>query len=207
MDNNAQKARDGGLKNRFRFPAFLFRMVAALLPLAACNKDNGEDALSLIERHGLAGAFAAQITPTFMGESPMASGEHTVHFEATGDGRLRMHFEKFRAAPMPFEMTVDIVMEAKPGPDGTVLLEGGEGTFRAAPPNGGAIDPGDAPAGIQLPPGSESGLSSTEAAISGRYAEVEMDGQTAWRYDLRLSPGVPLPIEVLICTKDKKQAR
>jgi len=171
--------------------------------IVSCKKDKQEDSLSLIERHGLSGTFTAQITPTFMGTNPITSDEHSVYFEDAGNGRLRMHYEKFRASPMPFEMSVDIIMTVKAGPDNTVLFEGGGGTFKAEPPNGEEIDPNDIPEGIQLPEESLGGLSSDKATITGTYAEVEKEGQKAWRYDLKLTPGIPLPIEVVIYSKHK----
>lgn len=173
------------------------------IAVAGCKKDNEDNAQALIEKHGLVGTFTAQITPAFMGTSPMTSGEHTVYFEDLGNGKIRMHYEKFQADPMPFEMTVDITMDVKAGSNNTVIVEGKNGTFRAEPPNGEEIDPDDLPDGIQLPEGSEGGLSSNQASVSGTFAQIEKDGQTAWRYDLNVIPGVPLPIEILIYTKGK----
>ncbi|MBD1431365.1 hypothetical protein H8B06_00885 [Sphingobacterium sp. DN00404] len=170
--------------------------------ISSCSKEDDNDGQSLIEQYGLAGTYTAQIIPSFMGSNPMASGEHTVYFEALGDGRLRMLYEKFRADPMPFEMTVDINMSVKQGPNNSILLEGTGGTFKALPPKGEETDPEDIPDGIQLPPGSEGGVSSDQASITGTYAEIEKDGQKALRYDLNLTPGVPLPIEILIYTKN-----
>ncbi len=137
-----------------------------------------------------------------MGTNPVASGEHTIYFDDLGDGRLRLHFEKFQAGAMPFEMTVNIVMNVKEGPGHTVLFEGSNGTFKAEPPNGETVDPEDFPDGIQLPDGAEGGLSSTQATISGSYGEIEKEGQKALRYDLKLTSGIPLPIEILIYTKN-----
>ncbi|MGC4233553.1 MAG: hypothetical protein QM594_11290 [Niabella sp.] len=174
------------------------------LLILSCSKDKDElDGKGLIQKYSLAGSYAAQITPAFMGTNPVASGEHTVYIDDMGDGRLRLHYEKFRAEPMPFEMTVDIILNVKQGPNNTLLLEGNKGIFKADPPNGEAIDPDDMPGGIQLPEGSEGGLSSDQATISGSYGEIEKDGQNAWRYELKLTPGVPLPIEILIYTKNK----
>lgn len=178
----------------------IFFLLAALL--LSCNKDKDEvDGKALIQKYNLAGTYSAQITPAYMGTTPMASGEHIVYLEDAGNGQLRLHYEKFRAEPMPFEMTVDITMTVKQGPGNTVVLEGSKGTFKAEPPNGEEIDPDDLPDGIQLPEGSEGGLFSDQAAVSGIFAEVEKDGRKAWRYDLKLTPGVPLPIEILIYTK------
>lgn len=172
------------------------------ISISSCSKDDDNDGQSLIEQYGLAGTYTAQITPSFMGSNPMASGEHTVYFEDLGNGKLRMHFEKFQADPMPFEMTVDISMSVKQGPNNSILLEGTGGSFKALPPSGEEIDPEEVPGGIQLPPGSEGGLSSDQASIIGTYTEIEKDGQKALRYDLNLTPGVPLPIEILIYTKN-----
>lgn len=170
----------------------------------SCSKDNdGMDGKELILKYNLAGSYSAQITPAFMGTNPVASGEHTIYFDDLGNGRLRLHFEKFQAGVMPFEMTVDIVMNVKKGPAHTVLFEGSNGTFKAEPPNGETVDPEDFPDGIQLPDGAEGGLSSTQATISGSYGEIEKEGQRALRYDLTLTPGIPLPIEILIYTNAK----
>ncbi|MEA4917402.1 hypothetical protein [Proteiniphilum sp.] len=174
------------------------------LVLISCSKDNdGMDGKELIQKYDLAGTYTAQITPAFMGTNPVASGEHTIYFDDLGDGRLRLHFEKFRVGSMPFEMNVDIVMNVKEGSGNTVLFEGSNGTFKADPPNGGEIDPDDLPDGIQLPDGAEAGLYSNKATISGAYGEIEKNGQKALHYDLKLIPGVALPIEILIYTKAK----
>ncbi|HMR19543.1 MAG TPA: hypothetical protein PKA53_09620, partial [Sphingobacterium sp.] len=58
--------------------------------------------------------------------------------------------------------------------------------------------------GIHLPPGSEGGFSSNQASISGTFGKIEKEGQTTPRYNLKLVPGVPLPIEILIYTKSNQ---
>jgi hypothetical protein len=98
---------------------------------------------------------------------------------------------------------VDITLNVTAGPNNTVIFEGKNGTFRAEPPNGEEIDPNELPDGIQLPEGSEGGLSSDQASIEGQFAQISKDGQTVWRYDLNLTPGLPLPIQILIYTKHK----
>ena len=186
-------------KRLFKYLLLLF-VVGSVF---SCKKDSEDDGQNLIEKHELAGIFIAQITPTFMGTNPIASGEHTIHMEDVGNGKLRLHYEKFRIDPMPFEMSVDITMDVKPGPNNSVLLEGTNGSFKASPPNGESIDPEDVPGGIQLPPGAEGGLSSDQASITGTFAEIGKEGEIAWRYDLKLTPGVPLPIQVMIYSKKK----
>jgi hypothetical protein len=170
--------------------------------LLSCKKDN-DDGQSLVEKYGLSGTFTARITPSFMGTNPVATGEHQIRFEDLGDGRIRMFFEKFRADPMPFEMTVDITMTVKKGPGNSLVLEGKDGIFRADPPDGNTIEPDDFIPGIQLPDGAENGMSSSQASISGTYEETEKDGEKALRYNLNVNPGLPLPIQVLIYTRHK----
>lgn len=138
-----------------------------------------------------------------MGTSPVATDEHNIQVEDLGNGKIRLSYEKFRAAPMPFEMSVNIVLSVSQGPGNTLLLEGKDGSFLATPPDGDPIDPDDIPSGIQLPDGAEGGMSSDHATIAGIYGEIEKDGQKAWRYDLDLTPGIALPIQVLIYTHQK----
>lgn len=175
------------------------------LQFVSCSKDKNEaNGDAIIKKYNLAGTYIAQITPAYMGTTPMASGAHTVQFQDLGNGELRMYFEKFRAEPMPFEMTADITMKVEKGVNNLVAFEGANGVFRAEPPNGQSIDPNDIPDGIKLPEGSENGLSSRQATVLGTYAEIEKEGQKTLRFDLKLTPGVPLPIEILIYTKNKK---
>ncbi|MBX2922547.1 MAG: hypothetical protein KF746_10180 [Chitinophagaceae bacterium] len=176
---------------------------SAGLLFAACKKDKNESASDLIKQYKIAGTYSAQITPSFMGTNPVATGEHPIRFEDLGDGRIRMFFEKFRQDPMPFMMTVDIIMTVKKGPGNSLVLEGKDGIFRADPPDGNAIDPDDFIPGIQLPDGAENGMASSQSSISGTYEETEKDGEKALRYNLNVNPGLPLPIQVLIYTRHK----
>lgn len=178
-------------------------MLLASISMFSCKKGEQDNTPDPAAIQSMTGSFSTQITPAFMGTSPMATGEHTIHISDLGNGQLRLKFDKFQAAPMPFEMTVDIVMSVTNGPANSKLLTGKNGSFKAVPPNDGSIDPNTIPRGIQLPPGAENGLSSDKATLSGVFAEIEKDGEKKWRYDLQLSPGVPLPIEVLIYSKNK----
>lgn len=171
--------------------------------VVSCKKDKEPSSADLIKEYGLAGTYKAQITPSFMGTTPMASGEHTLKMEDIGNGKIRMYYNKFQEAGMPFEMTVDITMTVKRGASNSLLLEGKDGLFRADPPDGNTINPDDIMPGIQLPDGAENGMRSEQASITGTYSEMEKDGVKALRFDLNLTPGLPLPVQVLIYTKQK----
>lgn len=169
-----------------------------------CSNSDDENGQDLIISYQLAGTYRAQITPTFMGSSPITTGEHTISIEDLGNGSIRLFFDKFQKNPMPFQMTVDINMKVSKGSGNTLLLSGENGTFKAEPPSGGAIDPNDIPPGIQLPEGAESGMKSSKASIKGNFGEIDKDGNTAMRFDLDLTPGIALPIQILIYTHEKK---
>lgn len=187
---------------------FIFRIM--FLPLTglfyACGGGEWRTPAELIRSYGLAGEYRAQITPSFMGTTAVATGEYTIHVTDNGDGSIRLFFNGFREPEMPFEMTVDINMAVSPGSGNSLLLKGEGGVFRADPPESGTVDPADFPEGIVLPEGAENGLYSDQATIEGIYGEIEKDGRTAFRFDLALTPGVPLPIEVLIYTHEKLNA-
>lgn len=168
-----------------------------------CSDSDDESGQDLITSYQLAGTYRAQITPTFMSSSPITTGEHTIKIEDLGNGSIRLFFDKFQKEPMPFQMTVDINMKVSKGSGNTLVLTGENGTFKAEPPSGGAIDPNDVPPGIQLPEGSEGGMTSSKATIKGKFGEIEKDGKTAMRFDLDLTPGIALPIQILIYTHEK----
>ncbi len=176
--------------------------LASSIIIFSCKK-NKEESSDLVQEFGLSGIYNAQITPAFMGTTPMASGEHTINIEDAGNGKIRLHYNKFREPEMPFEMTVDITMTVKRGSGNTLVLEGKDGLFRADPPDGEEINPDDIMPGIQLPDGAEKGLKSNQATIKGSYGEIEKHGVKAMRFDLDLTPGVPLPVQILIYTKTK----
>ncbi|MBX3255430.1 MAG: hypothetical protein KF862_14910 [Chitinophagaceae bacterium] len=173
------------------------------ISILSCKKDKEPTSAALIKQYALAGTYKAQITPSFMGTSAIASGEHTVRIEDLGDGRIRLLYDKFQKNPMPFVMTADITMTVKKGNNNTLLLEGKDGLFKADPPDGSGINPDDIMPGIQLPDGAENGMRSDQAGITGTYGEIEKEGVTANRFDLNLTPGLPLPVQVFIYTKQK----
>lgn len=169
-----------------------------------CSDSDDENGQSLITSYQLAGTYRAQITPSFMGSSAITTGEHTIRIEDLKNGSVRLFFDKFQKEPMPFQMTVDINMKVSKGSGNTLILAGTDGTFKAEPPNGGTIDPDDIPPGIQLPEGAEGGMTSSKATIKGKFGEIEKDGKKAMRFDLDLTPGIALPIQILIYTHAKK---
>lgn len=182
---------------------FLISVSILLLFQYSCKDDNDETAQSLVEQYQLAGTYRAQITPSFMGTSPMTSGEHNIKIEDIGNGNIRLFFDKFKKEPMPFLMTVDINLKITKGAGNTLAIVGENGIFRADPPNGETIDPEDIPSGIQLPEGAEGGMVSTQAKIKGVFGEIEKEGKTALRFDLDITPGIALPIQILIYTHEK----
>lgn len=189
-------------------PNFIFRILFLPLPglFYACGGGEGRTPAELIRSYGLVGDYRAQITPSFMGTTAVATGEHTIHIADAGGGSIRLFFEGFRVEDMPFAMTVDIRMAVSEGGGNSLILNGDGGIFRADPPESGSVDPDELPSGIVLPEGGENGLYSDSATIRGIYGEIEKDGRTSYRFDLSLTPGIPLPIEVLIYTHEKLAA-
>lgn len=182
---------------------FIIPICFLLLGLSGCKDDSDDSADNLIEQYQLVGTYRAQITPAFMGTTPMTTGEHTIKIEDLKNGTIRLHFYNFKKDPMPFLMTVDIQMKVRKGAGNSLVLVGDNGTFRADPPNGNSVNPGDIPSGIQLPDGAEKGMASSQAKIKGVFAEIEKDGKKSLRFDLDLTPGVALPIQILIYTHEK----
>lgn len=182
----------------------VFAILTSLLSFTACTDEIDDmNASQLIDSYGLAGKYQGQVTPSFMGLAPITTGKKEMYFEKQSDGTLKLHFEGFREDPMPFVMTVDITIEVRKGSNNTLILSGKDGTFRADPPDGKPIDPSKVPPGIQLPEGTEGGMISNIASITGTYGEIEKDGEKALRFDLKLTPGLPLPVEILIYTHRK----
>lgn len=87
--------------------------------LWGCSDSDDESGQDLITYYQLVGTYRAQITPTFMGSSPITTGEHTIRIEDLGNGNIRLFFDKFQKNPMPFQMTVDINMKVSKGSDNT----------------------------------------------------------------------------------------
>lgn len=174
-----------------------------LLGLSSCKDDSDDSVENLIEQYQLAGTYRAQITPSFMGTTPMTTGEHTIKIEDLKNGTIRLYFDNFKKDPMPFLMTVDIKMKVSKGSGNSLVLVGENGIFRADPPNGGSVNPEDIPSGIQLPEGAEKGMNSSQAQIKGLFGEIEKNGEKALRFDLDLTPGIALPIQILIYTREK----
>ena len=102
-------------KQHIFFTVFL----ALFLSLTGC-KDELEDieGASLVQEYKLAGKYKIQITPRLMGIIAITSSEHDAEFIDEGDGVLRLKFTGFKKDPMPFEMSVNILMLIKPGPNG-----------------------------------------------------------------------------------------
>ena len=189
----------------------LVTMVLSCFVLVSCTKELEDlDGAALIKKYDLAGKYHAQITPAFMGLAPVTSDTYTINIDEVDGGKLRLHYKGFRdihtepRPKMPFEMTVDITMDIKKGPNNTLLLEGKNGIFKALPPDGKPINPDDVPDGIQLPAGAEGGLFSNIAAISGTYGETEKNGKLEKRFEFKLIPGLPLPVQILIYTHYKQ---
>ncbi len=180
-------------------------LVAALLPVFSCSDEEKEMGSSeLIEHYQLAGKYLGQVTPALLGINPITTGEKEMEFTDMGDGRLHLYYDHFKTPVMPFMMTVDIYMTVRMKADNTLAIEGEKGIFRADPPDGiTAVDPKDAPPGITIPEGSEGGLFSERATIEGSYGEIEKDGKKAMRFDLKLTPNIPLPVQILIYTHHK----
>ena len=191
-------------KQHIFFTVFL----ALFLSLTGC-KDELEDieGARLIQEYNLAGRYKIQITPKMMGIFAVTSGEHDAEFIDEGDGVLRLKFTGFKKDPMPFEMSVDILMLIKPGAKGGLRVENIGGDFDADLPEGkSVIDPNDAPDGIEIPKDAlTKGIHSNGGSfISGNYKMMDNpDNTQAMNFDLNLEPNVGLPVVIAIRTNRK----
>lgn len=182
-------------------------LLATLFLFTNCSEELDDlNGASIIEQQNIAGKYIVQITPMLMGMAPMTTGEHEAELIHEGNGVLRLKFSGFREKPMPFEMSVDIRMKAKPGSEGGMLIENIGGDFDADLPKGvDVINPDDAPDGIQIPEEAlKSGLHSKGASeITGKYRKMTINGKEAMNFDWKLNPNVGLPVVVAIQTKRK----
>lgn len=178
------------------------------LAFIGCSDELEElDGATLIQQHELAGKYKVQITPKMMGLAAITSGEHDAELINEGDGVLRLKYSGFREPPMPFEMSVNVLMRVKPGPNGELILENIGGDFDADLPEGvSVIDPNDAPPGIEIPEDAlANGIHSNgKSSISGVYKMLTgKDGTEAMNFEWNLEPNVGLPVVVNIRTNSK----
>lgn len=135
-----------------------------------------------------------------MDVKPIATGKHEIVIEDLGNGEVRLTFEQFQEPPMPFMMSMDLKISVKRGDTSTLNLEGKNGIFKAESPSGGAIDPNDVPSGVVIPEGSENGMNSEKATVTGVYKiQDAQNGQ----FELKVVPGIPMPVHVVIKTLEK----
>lgn len=183
-------------------------LLATLFLFTNCSKELEDlNGASIIEQQNLAGKYIIQISPKLMGLAAITTGEHEAELIHEGDGILRLKFSGFREKPMPFQMSVDIRMRAKPGSNGGLLIENIGGDFDADLPDGvDVIDPNDAPDGIEIPEDAlVNGLHSNgQSTITGKYHMINTpNGKDAMNFDWQLQPNVGLPVVVAIQTKRK----
>ncbi|WP_312137077.1 hypothetical protein [Sphingobacterium sp.] len=173
--------------------------LAGIIFFSSCSKnddDVGGD--TLIKRYGLTGKYRFQVTPTMMELFPVTTGSIDGTVTDEGNGVLRLRFSKFRANPMPFDMTVDAQFTVAETAKGLKIHNvEGTGYFDADPPAGGT-KPGENP-GFEIPEEAlQQGLHSNgKAKITGLF-EKNPDGSGSMQYDLKLDPGVALPVVVMI---------
>lgn len=198
------------------YQKLLLILVVSSFAFFSCNKDAEQiDGAALIKKYELAGNWKIMVSPKLMGIVPMTTGTVDGTITDEGNGIIRLAFDRFQEAPMPFQMTVRLRMKAKAGPQGELILENvadGHQTFDADPPIGSdGVSPDDAPPGIEIPDGAlEKGLHSNGiSSVSGvcRYEQATtVKGVTykaGMRLILNLDPNVGLPVVVAITTLEK----
>ncbi|MFV0541493.1 MAG: hypothetical protein ACK5MZ_09705 [Aestuariibaculum sp.] len=183
-------------------------LLILFLSFTGCSNDLEDvDGAMLIEQYDLAGRYKVQITPKMMGLAAITSGEHDAELINEGDGVLRLKFSGFQREPMPFEMSVDVKMRVKPGPNSELILENIGGDFDADLPEGtSVINPDDIPGGIEVPEDAlANGIHSNgKSSISGVYKMLtNIDGTEAINFEWNLEPNVGLPVVVNIRTNSK----
>jgi hypothetical protein len=188
--------------------SFLVMTLVLGLVFTRCTDELDElDGAALIESYNIPGKYKVQITPLMLGLIPVTTGEHDAELINEGDGVLRLIFSGFNKDPMPFEMSVDILMQITPGANGTLIVENIGGDFDANLPEGEVtIDPDDIPEGIEIPDDALiSGLHSNgDSTISGEYIITDNeDGTQSGYFDWVLVPNVGLPVTVGIKTNNK----
>ncbi|MGO3654850.1 MAG: hypothetical protein ACTJFN_10825 [Sphingobacterium sp.] len=190
----------------YRQSAFLplLMLLGCGLMLSSCSKE-GEDigGSTLIKQYGMTGKYRFQVIPAMMGTIPIATGTVDGTVTDEGNGILRLRFTGFRASPMPFEMSVDSRFSVTETSKGLMVHNvDGKGYFDANPPADG-FDPDDDP-GFEIPDEAlEQGLHSNgNSKISGVF-EKNPNGSGTMQYDLKLDPGVALPVVVVIKSVQK----
>lgn len=187
----------------------LYLMPALMLLLSglifsSCSKEDDDTRGStLIKQYGLTGKYRFQVMPTMMGTIPIATGTVDGTVTDDGNGVLRLRFSGFRANPMPFEMSVDAQFTVSETAKGLMIQSiDGKGFFDADPPVGG-VDPNDDP-GFEIPEEAlQQGLHSNgKSKISGVF-EKNPNGSGTMQYDLKLDPGIALPVIVIIKSVQK----
>lgn len=172
--------------------------------LSSCSKDVDEiKPKTLFEQYDLLGKYRFRVTPLMMGTMPITTGKIDGTITDEGNGILRLRYNKFRANPMPFEMTVDLQFTiTEKENEFTVHNVEGKSFFNADPPAEG-VGPIDIP-GIELPPGAEhQGLKSNgKSKISG-FIKKTVDPSDSIKFNLKLDPAVGLPVVISILSLEK----
>ena len=180
----------------------MMSMVAMLILVAfmttSCNKSD-EDADGSVPISKVVDSYSVTITPTIQNQK-MAQGTHTVKLETTNNKKqVRFHFENFNGRMfepngklsenqfMPFEVSVDMILNVSSNKDGSVSFKSEKGTFKAKPKGGKPIDMSKLPEGI-LPP-NLNGFETDKAQIEGTLKNG--------RLHLVLSPMI-LPVKIII---------
>ncbi|PCH73164.1 MAG: hypothetical protein COB98_11005 [Flavobacteriaceae bacterium] len=188
------------------YTLFLF----ILLSLTGCNKELEDiDGETLIEQYQLSGRYKIQITPKMMGIAAITTGAHDAILTHEGGDVLRLKFTGFQKSPMPFKMSVDILMRIKPGPKGSLRIENIGGDFDADLPEGASvINQDDLPPGMEIPEDAlVNGLHSNgDSFIAGVYEKMETPtGEKLLNFNWNLDPNVGLPVVINIKTIKKME--
>lgn len=178
--------------------SMVMMLVLVAFMTTSCSKSD-EDTDGLVPISKEVNFYSVTITPTIQNQK-MAQGTHTVMLETTNNKKqVRFHFENFNGRMfesngklsenqfMPFEVSVDMILNVTSNKDGSVSFKSEKGTFKAKPKGGKPIDMSKLPEGI-LPP-NLNGFETDKAQAEGTLKNG--------RLYLVLSPMI-LPVKIII---------
>ena len=180
----------------------MMSMVAMLVLVAfmttSCSKSD-DDTDGSVPISKVVDSYSVTITPTIQNQK-MAQGTHTVKLETTNNKKqVRFHFENFNGRMfepngklsenqfMPFEISVDMILNVSSNKDGSVSFKSEKGTFKAKPKGGKPIDMSKLPEGI-LPP-NLNGFETDKLQAEGTFKDGKLQ--------LNLLPNI-LPVKIVI---------
>lgn len=192
--------------NTTKWMGILLMLMITVFFVGCSKNDDVKDSATLIKEYNLAGNYKVEITPKLMGTTAVTTGKHNAELTDEGNGVLRLRYSGFRAAPMPFEMSVDLKMSVKLISNDKLEIVNIGGDFDADLPKGtGVINPDDMPNGITLPDEAlKNGLHSNgKSTISGKYHKISGSNNESMNFEWEVEPNIGLPIIISIVTISK----